>query len=71
MQDICVTIIMKKRPGRPKIGTENAKGIFFAARFTPVEAKQIESAIIRSGLSKSKFIRKSLLSACETVNVTQ
>ena len=62
MQHICDTFIMKKHVGRPKVGTQNAKGVFLSARFTPVEAKQIESAIIRSGLSKSNFIRKRLLS---------
>jgi hypothetical protein len=63
MQDICVTLIMKKHAGRPKIGIQNAKGVFFAARFTPVEAKQLNGAIRQAGQSKSDWIRKALLSA--------
>ena len=51
----------KKVMGRPPIGTKNAKGIFFAARFTPAEAVQIDKAIARSGKSKSDFIRMRLL----------
>jgi hypothetical protein len=62
---------MNKRAGRPKIGTENAKEVFFTARFTPVEARQINAAISRSGLSKSNFIRKSLLSASDMVKIPQ
>jgi hypothetical protein len=63
MQDICVTFIMKKRAGRPKVGIQNAKGVFFTARFTPIEAKQLEGAIQQAGLRKSVWMRKALLSA--------
>jgi len=58
-----VNIIMKKRMGRPKIGIQNAKGELFAARFTPLEAKQIREAIRQAGQSNSDWIRKALLSA--------
>jgi hypothetical protein len=51
----------KKVMGRPKIGMENAKHIFYSARFTPTEAQKIDDAIRRAGLSKSAFIRKRLL----------
>jgi hypothetical protein len=54
---------LQNKMGRPKIGTKNAKGVFFAARFTPAEAKQIDQAIHQSGQSKSEFIRTRLLSA--------
>jgi hypothetical protein len=54
---------MRKRMGRPKIGIQNAKGILFAARFTPPEAKQINEAIRDAGQSNSDWIRKALLSA--------
>jgi hypothetical protein len=52
----------KKVMGRPKVGTQNAKGVLIAARFTPPEAKQIEQFARREGLSKSAFVRKRLLS---------
>jgi hypothetical protein len=67
MQDICVTFIMKKRAGRPRLGTQNAKGVFISARFTPIEAKQIREAITKSGLSKSDFVRKALLQSSEMI----
>jgi hypothetical protein len=54
---------MKKHAGRPKIGIQNAKGIFFAARFTPIEAKRLNGTIRQAGQSKSDWIRKALLSA--------
>jgi hypothetical protein len=62
---------MKKRAGRPKVGTRNAKSVFMSVRFTPGEAGKIKSAITKSGLSQSDFLRKSLLSASDMVNVTQ
>jgi hypothetical protein len=62
---------MKKVMGRPKLGTQHAKGVFISARFTPVEAKQITSAITKSGLSKSDFVRKSLIKSADMVNVSQ
>jgi uncharacterized protein (DUF1778 family) len=62
---------MKKVMGRPKIGTENAKSAFITARFTPAEAKRIRAAIAASGLSKSDFVRKSLLNSADMVSVTQ
>jgi hypothetical protein len=63
MQDICVTIIMNKTAGRPKLGIKNAKGVFFTARFTPIEAGQLNGAIRQAKQSKSEWIRKALLSA--------
>jgi hypothetical protein len=56
---------MKKRAGRPRLGPQNAKGVFISARFTPIEAKQIRAAITKSGLSKSDFVRKSLLKSAD------
>jgi hypothetical protein len=60
---------MKKHAGRPRLGMEKAKGIFISARFTPIEAKQIHSAITKSGMSKSDFVRKSLLKSADMVSV--
>jgi hypothetical protein len=54
--------------GRPKVGIQNAKGVFFAARFTPMEAKQINVAIRESHQTKSDWIRKNLLSASNVIN---
>jgi len=54
---------MKKHAGRPKIGIQNAKGIFFAARFSPIEARGLNGAIRQAKLTKTAWIRKALLSA--------
>ena len=54
---------MKKQVGRPKIGTQNAKGEVFAVRVTPPEAKQIKTAIRDAKQDKSEWLRKALLSA--------
>jgi hypothetical protein len=56
---------MKKQVGRPRIGAANAKGIVFAARFTPAETKQVNAAIRQSRRGKSEWIRKTLLSAAQ------
>jgi hypothetical protein len=61
MSNIMLNRKSKKVMGRPKIGTQNAKGVLIAARFTPPEAKQIEQTARRAGLSKSEFVRKRLL----------
>jgi hypothetical protein len=55
---------MKKKMGRPILGTQPAR-VFFAARFTPDEGKRIDGAIKQSKQSKSHWIRKALLSAAE------
>ena len=60
----------KKVIGRPKIGIKYAKGIFFAARFTPAEAMELDGAIRQSRQSKSDWIRKNLLSSARCGNVT-
>ena len=52
---------MKKRVGRPRLGTQNAKGEFFSVRVTPLEAKEINAAIRRSGTDKPDWLRKALL----------
>ena len=62
-QEIMLNKKSKKVMGRPKVGADNAKGVFFAARFTPTEAVKLDAAIAESGQSKSDFIRNRLLSA--------
>jgi len=49
---------MKKVMGRPKIGTENAKGVMVAVRLTPPEARQIKEVIRQARQGKSEWIRK-------------
>jgi len=56
---------MKKKMGRPKIGTENAKDRVFAARFTPAEAHLIENTIAKVGVGKSEWVRNALLSSAK------
>jgi len=63
MSTFLLTVSVKKRMGRPKIGVQNAKGVIVAARFTPIEARQIDQAIRQSGENKPGWIRKALLSA--------
>jgi hypothetical protein len=53
----------KKVMGRPKIGKQNAKGVFLSIRFTPAESEQINCAAKRLGLTKSQFGRKVLVSS--------
>jgi hypothetical protein len=57
-----LTIIMKKKAGRPSLGKE-AKGELFAVRVNTAEAKQINGAIRGSGQGKPDWLRKALLSA--------
>jgi len=62
---------MRNKAGRPKMAKSKAKGLFVAARFTPSEAKQIDSAVEVSGETKSAWVRKTLLSAADKINVQQ
>ena len=48
--------------GRPKLGTQNAKGELFAVRVTPPDAKAINAAIRQSKQAKPDWLRKALLS---------
>ena len=63
MSHFMLNKMSKKVMGRPKIGIKNAKGVFFAARFTLAEAKELDGAIRHAGQSKSAWIRNLLLSA--------
>ena len=49
--------------GRPKLPKGETKDILIGARFSPDESKTVMSAVKQSGLVKSKWIRKALLSA--------
>ena len=43
------------------VGTQNAKSEVFSVRVTPPDAKEINAAIRRSGLSNPDWLRKALL----------
>jgi hypothetical protein len=60
---------MKKRMGRPPIGTQNAKGVIVAARFSPPEVREIRDAVKRARTNKSEWVRKCLLAAARSVNI--
>ena len=60
---------MKKRMGRPPIGTQVAKGVIVAARFSPPEVKEIQGAVKRAKLNKSTWVRKHLLAAARSGSV--
>jgi hypothetical protein len=53
---------MKRKRGRPKVKSSEAKGTFFAARFNDAETKVLNAAIKKSKQSKSAWIREKLLS---------
>jgi hypothetical protein len=56
---------MKNKIGRPKLKKAEFKGILIGARFSPDESKTVHDVVKRSGLGKSQWIRKTLLSAAE------
>ena len=58
---------MSKKIGRPKLPKDQAKGVLFAARFAPQEAKTISTAISHSGRSKSDWVRGALLAVAKTI----
>ena len=54
---------MKPKMGRPKLPKGEVKTILIGAKFAPDEAKLINAAVKRKNTDKSKWIRKTLLSA--------
>jgi hypothetical protein len=52
---------MSKKMGRPKVAKNKYRGILIGARFSPDEAKQVESNVKKSKKPKSKWIRERLL----------
>jgi uncharacterized protein (DUF1778 family) len=56
---------MNKKRGRPKLAKGKAKAEFINLRFSPDEAKQINSAAERAKLKRSKWARNTLLSAAK------
>lgn len=57
---------MKRKRGRPKVKSSEAKGTFFAARFNEAETKVLNAAIKKSKKSKSAWIRNALLFGAKT-----
>lgn len=57
---------MIKKAGRPKLDKSKSKGVLIGARFAPGESNQVHAAVKRSGMGKSAWIRKALLSAASS-----
>ena len=56
---------MTKKLGRPKLAKGKAKAQFINLRFSPDEARQIDSAAERANLKRAKWARETLLSAAK------
>jgi hypothetical protein len=56
---------MKPKMGRPKLPKGEVKDVLIGAKFSPDESKQVHDAVKRSGVGKSKWIRKILLTAAQ------
>jgi len=57
---------MGKKIGRPRVPRKHALAEVFCARLRPDEAKEVWSAIDKSGVSKSDWLRSALLKAART-----
>jgi hypothetical protein len=57
------TTFMKPRIGRPKLPKGVTKNVLIGARFDANDAKAVLTAIKRSKLGKSAWIRKALLAS--------
>ena len=56
----------KIKMGRPKVPKDKAKSNRIQARLTPTERGKIDSAIAKSGLTESAWVRKALMTASES-----
>jgi hypothetical protein len=54
---------MKNKMGRPKLPKGEVKGVLIGARFSPDEARRVETAAKRANQVKSQWVRTSLLAA--------
>lgn len=54
---------MKNKMGRPKLPKGEVKDVLIGAKFSPDEAKRVQAAANLAQMGKSKWIRKTLLSA--------
>lgn len=57
---------MKTKLGRPRLPKGEAKGVLIGARFSPDEARRVESAAKNRHQSKSEWVRETLLCAAAT-----
>jgi hypothetical protein len=60
---------MKKKMGRPKLPTTEAKGAQYAVRLAKADADAVNRAIKHSGKSKPDWLRNALLTAAQAGNV--
>jgi uncharacterized protein (DUF1778 family) len=56
---------MTKKRGRPKLAKGQAKAEFINLRFSPDEARTIDSAAKRADQKRAKWARETLLSAAK------
>jgi hypothetical protein len=54
---------MSAKLGRPRLSKAKAKGVLIGARFSPEEARRVNSAANQFEKGKSEWIRKTLISA--------
>jgi hypothetical protein len=59
---------MSNKVGRPSVPASKAKSVLLGARFSPSEAKKVESDAAKSDLDTSKWIRGKLLDLLEQVS---
>ena len=52
---------MKKKMGRPKLPKNQARSVLLVTRVSPVEERQIKSAIKDSGEEQTAWLRNALL----------
>jgi hypothetical protein len=57
---------MSKKMGRPRLAKGMARGKIIAARFSPSETKEIETAVKRSGKKSPDWVRASLLTSARS-----
>jgi hypothetical protein len=58
--------------GRPKLAKGQARGIFVSTRVSPLEYREITQAVVRDGIKKTEWVRRSLLFSarnCDTKSV--
>jgi hypothetical protein len=47
--------------GRPKLAKGEARGKFISTRVSPLEYREITQAVVRDGIKKTEWVRRSLL----------
>jgi hypothetical protein len=62
---------MSKKPGRPKLDENEARGKFISTRVSPPEYQEIAKAVRRAGAPKTEWVRTTLLSAARNTTEDQ